>query len=106
MGKHGFVTKVIEGVNVSTQGFSNAEPQPNNLRIVNAVYAYNDAKSGEVILREVNHAIYLGSNKNYTIACLNQMRMHGVQVDDRPKLLFPNVTNVQTIIVNGIILPL
>ena len=82
MGKHGFATEVVEGVSVSAQGFSDAQPQLNDLSTVNPVYAYDDAHSGEVILLEVNHCIYLGSNKNNAIACPNQMCVHGVHVDD------------------------
>ena len=106
VGKHGFVTEIIEGVSVSAQGFSDAQPQLEDLPIVNAVYAYDDENSGEVILLEVNHCIYLGSQKNDAIACPNQMRVHGVHVDDRPRSLFPNEKNAQSILVNDITLPL
>ena len=82
MGKHGFVTEIIEGVSVTAQGFIDSQPTLHDLPVVNALYAYNDPASGEVVLLEVNHCIYLGSKKNDTIACPNQMRINGVHVDD------------------------
>ena len=60
-GKHGFVTEVIEGIRVYAQGFSDGQPALDDLPIVNALYAYDDHVSGEVILLELNHSIYLGS---------------------------------------------
>ena len=106
VGKHGFVTEIIEGISVSAQGFSDSQPQLEDLPLVNATYAYDDEESGEVILLEVNYCIYLGSDKNDGIACPNQMRIHGIHVDDRPIALFPTVKDAQCIIVNGTKLPL
>jgi len=91
VGKHGFVTEIIEGISVSAQGFSDGQPALDDLPVVNALYAYDDRDSGEVILLELNHSIYLGSQKRDAIACPNQLRIHGVHVDDRPTSLFPNI---------------
>ena len=73
VGKHGFVTEVIEGISVSAQGFSDSQPTLDDLPVVNALYAYDDQKSGEVLLLELNHCIYLGPQKRDAIACPNQM---------------------------------
>ena len=73
VGKHGFVTEVIEGVTVSAQGFSDGQPALNDLPVVNAFYAYDHPDSGEVYLLELNYCIYLGSQKTDAIACPNQM---------------------------------
>ena len=106
VGKHGFVTEIIEGISVSAQGFSDGQPALDDLPVVNALYAYDDTDSGEVILLELNHSIYLGSQKRDAIACPNQLRIHGVHVDDRPTSLFPNIKNTQCVIVDGKVLPL
>ena len=106
VGKHGFVTEVIEGVTVSAQGFSDGQPALKDLPVVNALYAYDNPDSGKVHPLEVNHCIYLGLQKRDEIACPNQMRMHGVHVDDRPTSLFPDIPNTQCIIVDKITLPL
>ena len=106
VGKHGFITEVIEGISVSAQGFSDGQPALDDLPVVNALYAYDDHNSGEVILLELNHSIYLGSQKRDAIACPNQLRIHGVDVDDRPTSLFPNIEYTQCVIVDGKVLPL
>ena len=106
VGKHGFVTEVIEGVTVSAQGFSDGQPALNDLPVVNAFYAYDHPDSGEVYLLELNYCIYLGSQKTDAIACPNQMRVHGIHVDDRPTSLFPDIPNTQCMIVDNITLPL
>ena len=44
----------------------------------------------------------MGSNKDDSIACPNQMRAYGVHVDERPSSLFPTSENTQCIIVDDI----
>ena len=106
VGKHRFLTEAIEGIIVLAQGFSDGQPALDDLPVVNALYAYDDHDSREVILLEVNHSIYLGSQKRNAIACPNQLRIHGVHVDDRPTSLFPNIEHAQCVIVDGKVLPL
>ena len=106
VGKHGFVTEVTEGISVSAQGFSDGQPALDDLPVLNALYAYDDHDSGEVIVLELNHSIYLGSQKRNAIACPNQLRIHGGHVDDRPISLFPDIKHAQCVIVDGKVLPL
>ena len=106
VGKYEFVTEIIEGVSVLAQGFSDSQPILDDLPVFDALYAYDDPVSGEVILLEVNHCIYLGSKKNDAIACPNQMRIHGVHVDEQPNTIFPDVDNTRYLIVEGKTLPL
>ena len=89
-GKHAFIDEVISGITVTTQSFNDSEPPLPNLRIVNAIYAYNDPGSGQVFLLHANHSIYMGDAKKDSFACPNQMRTHGLHVDDRPTHFFPN----------------
>lgn len=106
VGKHGFVTEIIEGVSVSAQGFSDSQPTLNDLPVVNTLYAYDDPASGEVIFLEINHCIYLGLKNNDAITCPNQIRTHGVHVVDQPNAILPDVKNTQCLIVKGKTLPL
>ena len=106
VGRHGFVTEIIEGITVSAQGFSDSQPTIDNLQIVNALYAYDHPDSGEIILLELNYTIYMGTSKIDAIACPNQLRLNGVHVDDRPRTLFPTCPDVQSIKINDIVLPL
>ena len=71
VGRHGFVTEIIEGITVSAQGFSDSQPTIDNLQIVNALYAYDHPDSGEIILLELNYTIYMGTSKIDAIACPN-----------------------------------
>ena len=101
-GKHAFITEVIEGVTVSAKSFDDSAPALNDLKIVNAVYAYDHLESGEIILLRENYCIYIGLNKDDSIACPNQMRAYGVHVDERPSSLFPTSEDTQCIIVDDI----
>ena len=105
-GKHTYVLAIIEGISVSCRGVSDNLPVEENLPVVNVIYAYDCKKRGEVILLQLNHYIYLGDKKNDAIACPNQLRLFGIHVDERPAALFPNETNVQCIIANGLKLDL
>ena len=91
---------------MSAQGFIDSQPTLDDLPIVNALYVYDDQKSWEVILLELKHCIHLGSQKRDAIACPNQMQMHGVHVDNRPRSLFSNISNTQCIMVDDKSLPL
>ena len=70
------------------------------------MYAYDDKNRGEVVLLRINHCIYLGNKKVDAIACPNQLRLNGIEVDERPKALFPNESHVQEICADGITFPL
>ena len=56
-GKHAYIAEVIEGVTVSAKSFDDSAPALNDLRIVNAIYAYDHPESGEVILLRANRSI-------------------------------------------------
>ena len=84
-GKHAHVLEFIDGVSVSCKGFSDNLPFENDLSIANVLYAYDDKDRGEVILLRINHCIYLGNEKNDAIACPNQLRLNGIEVDEQPK---------------------
>ena len=105
-GKHAWIAEVIEGVTVSARGFSDNMPIEENLPIVNAIYAYDNPQTGEVVLLELNYCIYMGAKKVDSIACPNQMRMNGIYVNDLPRSLFPDIDKAQTIIADEMRMPL
>ena len=57
-------------------------------------------------LLKLNHCIYLGSKKNDSLACPNQMRLNNVHVDKSHSSLFPNSTSTQCLIVDNVKPPL
>ena len=48
--KHAWISEIIQGVKVFARGFSDTLPIEENLPIVNAIYAYDNPQTGEVIL--------------------------------------------------------
>ena len=105
-GKHAWVSAFIQGISVSCRGFSDDLPTKEDLPLANVVYAYDCPFRGEVILLHINYCIYMGNKKNDALACPNQLRSYGIEVDERPSSFFPNETNVQHIIADGVYLPL
>ena len=105
-GKHAWVKEIIEGVTVSARGFSDTLPIEEDSPIVNAVYAYDSPSTGEVVLLEMNHCIYMGKMKVDSIACPNQMRLNGFYVNDLPRQILPNMDKAQTIIADELRMPL
>jgi hypothetical protein len=55
--------------------------------IVKAALAYDDSITGETFVIIVNQAIYFGNSLPHILLHPNQMRAHGVQVEDVPKYL-------------------
>ena len=105
-GKHAWITEVIEGVTVSAKGFSDNLPIEEDLPNVNAIYAYDSTYTGEVILLEINHYIYMGDKKVDSIACQNQIRLNGIYVNNLPCQIFPDIDKAQTIIADELRIPL
>ena len=78
----------------------------NDLPIVNVRYSYDRPDTGEVLILELNHCIYMGNRKNDSIACPNQLRANNIYIDDRPLQFYPSESDTQCIRVDGITLPL
>ena len=100
-GKHAWVVEIIEGFSANVRGFDDSTQTLENLPIVNVKYAFDIETTGETIILEVNHCIYLGSKKTDGILCPNQLRMNGIYIDERPSALFPGLENTQCIIGDG-----
>ena len=105
-GKHAWIVEIVEGITVSAQGSNDSMPIDVNLPIVNVLYAYNHPDTGKVIILCMNHCIYLGDKKIDSIVCPNQMQLHGIYVDERPRTLFPGIDSAQTIVADEITMPL
>ena len=105
-GRHAYILDIIPNMTVSCRGFSDNLPIEDNLPIANVIYAYDSKDRGEVILLRLNYCIYLGNKKCDAIACPNQLRLHGISVDERPSSLFPNESETQQITADGVVLPL
>jgi hypothetical protein len=58
--------------------------------IVQAATAYTDPDSGETYMLIVNQALYIGDDLPATLINPNQLRSHGIIVDDCPKHLAPD----------------
>ena len=104
--QHTQVGEVIEEFTANAKGFDNASQILENLPMVNFKYALDLDKTGQTIISEVNHCIYLGARKTDGILCPNQLRMNGVYIDDIPSTLFPAIENIQYIIADVITTPL
>ena len=104
--KPAYISEAIKGFTVSAKSFDDSALALDDLRIVNTIYAYKHPESGEVILLNANHSIYIGKNKDDSITCPNQMRTYGAHVDERPNSLFHSLDGTQCIIVDNIKMPL
>lgn len=84
---------VIEYLNKECNviGFNHDDPSAETLHIpiVKAATEY-DSPWGEVIIMVIPQALHLGKYLNYSLICSNQLRYHGVVVDDETYRLSPN----------------
>ena len=61
-----------------------------NVPIVQAAAAYTDPDTGRTSILIINEALYMGSNLGTSYLNPNQIRYHGVIVDDIPRHLAPD----------------
>ena len=104
--KHTHILEYIEGYKFSVQGFSDNMPLIEDLLIVNTIFIYDNLDTGQVYLLQLNHCIYLCLYKHDSILCPNQLRAHGVSVDDRNRVHNPDNENVRCIISDGFRMPI
>jgi len=105
-GKHAHVLEFVEGHTVSAQSFNDSAPPLTNMKIANVLFAYDLPNLGQTILLRVNHAIYLGDHKEDSLLCPHQLRVHGLNVDDRPQYLSPDDDSLQRIQNDALDIPL
>jgi hypothetical protein len=68
-------------------GFSKSLQAMQDIPIVRAALAYDNAETGEKVNIVINQALYFGNQLSHILLNQNQMRAHGLTVDDCPKHL-------------------
>lgn len=68
-------------------GFSKSLQSMQNIPIVKAALAYDIPETGETIILVINEALYFGNQLNNILLNQNQMRTHGLIVNDCPRHL-------------------
>ena len=74
---------------VSVSAFTDKHQTFNNVPVVTAATAYDDERTGNTYILIIGHAIYMADSMPNTLICPNQLRKHGVVVDDCPRHLSP-----------------
>ncbi len=74
---------------VNISAFTDIHATFNNIPIVTAATAYDDPESGVTYILILHQTIYMGNKISNTLLCPNQLRSHGIVVDDIPLHLAP-----------------
>jgi hypothetical protein len=69
--------------------FSNDYQPLEEIPIVKAALAYDDAETGETFILLFGQALYFGSKIDHILLNPNQIRANGIEVDDVPRFLAP-----------------
>jgi hypothetical protein len=72
-----------ESVNVSP--FSETYQPLKDVPIASVVTVYDDPTNGTAIFLVIHEALYFGDTISQTLLCPNQMRAHGLKVEDTPR---------------------
>ena len=82
---------ILETTNmtVSVSAFSDTHEVIHDVPIVTAATAYDNPRTGDTVILIFGQAIYLGDQIQASLLCPNQLRAHGVTVDDIPRHLAP-----------------
>jgi len=66
-----------------------------NIPIATAVTAYDDPTNGVTTITVLHQCLYLGDKIENTLLCPNQLRNFGIEVDDVPMHLAPNLPHTR-----------
>jgi hypothetical protein len=82
---------ILEETNqtVSVSAFTDAHKTFNNVPVITAATAYDDERTGTTYILILGQAIYMADSISNTLLCPNQLRKHGIIVNDCPKHLAP-----------------
>jgi hypothetical protein len=97
---------IIEHTNrlVDVRGYSAELQTLKGLPIVSAGTVYIDPKTGECFLLVIHECIFFRDRLRNSLLCPNQMRAHGVTVNDVPTQF--DATSTHSIITNDLTIPL
>jgi hypothetical protein len=90
------VLEFNDDITVSATGFAGKDTMCiNDLSIANVAYAY-DTPQGDTLIFVVNNAIYLGDLMDGSLLNPVQRMEHGIKIDIRPRLFYPDTPTAQT----------
>lgn len=72
------------GRTVSVSPFSDEYEALQDIPIASIATAYDCPMTGQVYILIFNEALYFGDRMTHSLLCPNQLRAHGIQVDDTP----------------------
>ena len=98
IGKHGRILEIIEGQVCNVRPFDDSYKPMTGIRTVNAAFAIDLADGTTYILR-VNNALDFTATMSNSILCTNQVRHHGIIVDDVPKQVDIAGTSTHSILI-------
>ena len=83
------VARILEysGQVAEVSGFSDTMEPLRDIPIVKAALAYDEPLTGDTVILIVNQALYFGSHLSHMLFNPNQLRSHGVTVEDIPRHL-------------------
>ncbi len=96
LGKHARITEVFQGRSCNVQPFHDSYSPMKNVNTINASFAH-DTNDGKTYIIEVNQALDFTDSMEHSLLCTNQARIHGVIVDDVPRLLDPTNRSTHSI---------
>ena len=86
VGRHARITEVFEGRMCNVQPFHDSYQPMQNVLSVNSSFAF-DTEDGQTFVLDVNQALDFSDSMENSLLCTNQVRCHGVVVDDCPIFL-------------------
>jgi hypothetical protein len=97
----------LTGKLVSVSPFCEAEYNSiENVPIATVATAYDCPATGRVYVLVINEALYIGDKMHHTLLCPNQLRVHGLKVDDCPKQYDKSSTHSIMVPDNNLTMPL
>jgi hypothetical protein len=83
------VARILEysGQVAEVSGFSDTMEPLRDIPIIKAAFAYDEPLTGDTVILIVNQALYFGSHLSHMLFNPNQLRSHGVTVEDVPRHL-------------------
>jgi hypothetical protein len=85
-----FTVLELTGEKVNVFPFSNKLSAVKDVPIATVATIWEDPRTGEMWLLILHEALYFGSSLQESLLCPNQLRAHGIKVNDTPVQFDPN----------------
>ena len=98
VGSDAYIIDHVVGQSCTVHPFHESYSPKQNVQVCNAAFAF-DHNNGETFILRLNQCLDFSSSMEHSLLCTNQVRSHGIIVEDAPKAVDITHKSRQAIII-------